>query len=80
MLKDSLEKLTKIKTGTKQKQFKFLKNLALELGVTQAKIVPANQIVVENRVVLKCRVVSKKYFKILMCPPYTLTVKNSEKF
>jgi predicted metal-binding protein len=52
----------------------FLEDLALELGASAAKVIPANEVVVENRVVLKCRVGCKHYGKTLMCPPYSPSV------
>jgi len=52
-------------------QFDFLKDLALELGASAAKVIPANEIIVENRVVLKCRVGCKHYGKTLICPPHS---------
>jgi predicted metal-binding protein len=52
-------------------KFDFLKKLALELGASDAAIIPANKVVVEDRVVLKCRVGCDNYGKTLVCPPYT---------
>ncbi len=43
------------------------------MGAAEAKIIPASQIVVEDRVVLKCRVGCNNYGKTLACPPYTPT-------
>jgi predicted metal-binding protein len=68
-----------MKTETNTTTFKFLKDLALNLGATEAKIVPANEIVVENRVVLKCRIGCNKYGKTLMCPPYAPSVEEFQK-
>ena len=68
-----------MKTETNTSKFSFLKDLALELGATEAKIVPANEIVVENRVVLKCRIGCNKYGKTLMCPPYAPSVEEFQK-
>ena len=68
-----------MKTETSTTNFKFLEDLALELGATQAKIVPANQIVVENRIVLKCKIGCNKYGKTLMCPPYAPPVEEFRK-
>jgi predicted metal-binding protein len=51
--------------------FQFLVKLALEKGASDAKIIPANKVVVENRVVLKCKVGCNNYGKTLACPPYT---------
>ncbi|MDG6222304.1 MAG: DUF2284 domain-containing protein [Candidatus Bathyarchaeota archaeon] len=56
---------------SKESEFSFLTMLALELGASETKIIPANEIIVENRVVLKCRVGCKHYGKTLMCPPYS---------
>ncbi|MCW4015827.1 MAG: DUF2284 domain-containing protein [Candidatus Bathyarchaeota archaeon] len=64
---------------TDPKQFLFLKDLALKLGASEAKVIAANQIVVENRVVLKCRVGCKHYGKTLMCPPYSPSVDEFKK-
>jgi predicted metal-binding protein len=52
-------------------KFEFLRKLALELGASDAAIIQANQVVVEDRVVLKCRVGCDSYGKTLSCPPYT---------
>jgi predicted metal-binding protein len=60
-------------------KFGFLRDLALELGATVAKVIPADEIVVENRVVLKCRVGCKEYGKTLMCPPYAPSVDEFRK-
>jgi predicted metal-binding protein len=60
-------------------KFDFLKDLALKLGALEAKVVPANEIVVENRVVLKCRVGCKHYGRTLMCPPYSPNVEEFRK-
>jgi predicted metal-binding protein len=68
-----------MKTKTNTTQFTFLKDLALKLGATQAKIVPTNEIVVENRVVLKCKIGCNKYGKTLMCPPYAPSVEEFRK-
>jgi predicted metal-binding protein len=60
-------------------KFDFLKELALELGASDAKVILANDIVVENRVVLKCRVGCKHYGKTLMCPPHSPSVDEFRK-
>jgi predicted metal-binding protein len=60
-------------------KFDFLRELALELGASEAKVIPANEIIVENRVVLKCRVGCKHYGKTLMCPPHSLSVDEFRK-
>jgi predicted metal-binding protein len=52
-------------------KFEFLRKLALEGGALEAQIVPASMIVVEDRVVLKCRIGCTHYGQTLACPPYT---------
>ncbi|MCW4005628.1 MAG: DUF2284 domain-containing protein [Candidatus Bathyarchaeota archaeon] len=54
-------------------KFDFLKKRALELGASDAKLFPADQVVVEDRVVLKCKVGCNNYGKTLACPPFTPT-------
>jgi len=60
-------------------KFDFLRKLALELGAADAKVIPAEKVVVENRVVLKCKVGCPNYGKTLMCPPYTPTPEEFRK-
>lgn len=66
-------------TETRLAKFDFLKDLVLELGASAVKIIPAKDIVVENRVVLKCRVGCKHYGKTLMCPPHSPSVDEFRK-
>jgi predicted metal-binding protein len=60
-------------------KFDFLRKLALELGAADAKVIPADKVVVENRVVLKCKVGCSNYGKTLACPPYTPTAAEFRK-
>jgi predicted metal-binding protein len=60
-------------------KFQFLVKLALENGAMAAKIIPSNKVVVENRVVLKCKVGCNHYGKTLACPPYTPSVEEFQK-
>jgi predicted metal-binding protein len=60
-------------------KFDFLRKLALELGASDAKIIPANNVVVEDRVVQKCKVGCNNYGKTLTCPPYTPTAEEFRK-
>ena len=60
-------------------EFDFLRTLALNLGAAEAKVIPAQEIVVENRVVLKCRVGCDDYGRKLTCPPYTPKVDEFRK-
>ena len=52
-------------------KFDFLRKQALEMGAADAKIISADKVVVEDRVVLKCKVGCPNYGKTLACPPYT---------
>lgn len=61
------------------KEFEFLRKQALEAGATDARIIPADKIVVEDRVVLKCKVGCQHYGKTLACPPYTPTAAEFRK-
>ncbi len=66
-------------TKAEVEKFDFLRKLALELGAVDAKVIPASKIVVEDRVVLKCKVGCNNYGKTLACPPYTPTAKEFRK-
>jgi predicted metal-binding protein len=60
-------------------KFQFLVKLALEKGAADAKIIPTKKIVVEDRVVLKCKVGCNHYGKTLACPPYTPSAEEFRK-
>ncbi len=60
-------------------KYQFLVKLALEKGATDAKILPANKVVVEDRVVLKCKLGCNHYGETLACPPYTPTAEEFRK-
>ena len=64
---------------TSETDFDFLKELATQMGVSAVKVIPAKEIIVENRVVLKCRVGCRHYGKTLMCPPYSPSVDEFRK-
>jgi len=51
----------------------FLVDTALSLGAADAKVIPASDVVVEDRVTLKCRAGCVSYGKKLTCPPYVPT-------
>jgi predicted metal-binding protein len=57
--------------------YDFLRVRALEIGAIDAKIIPVEKIVIEDRVVLKCQLGCEKYGKTLACPPYA---PSPEKF
>ena len=44
-----------ISSEIESNQFAFLEKAALELGAIDAKVIPASEVFVENRVPLKCR-------------------------
>jgi predicted metal-binding protein len=70
------------KSMTIQKEtekFDFLKKRALELGAADAKVIRADHVVVEDRVVLKCKVGCNNYGKTLACPPYTPSAEEFRK-
>ena len=62
-----------------ENQFDFLEKLALDSGAIEAKIIPAENVVVEDRVVLKCIAGCPSYKKKLNCPPYAPTVDEFRK-
>ena len=57
----------------------LLRNRALELGAVDAKIIPVGSIVIEDRVVLKCKLGCEKYGKTLACPPFAPTPEQFRK-
>lgn len=60
-------------------KYQFLAKLALQKGAKDAKIIPTSKVVVEDRVVLKCKVGCKQYGKTLACPPYTPSAEEFRK-
>nr|WP_319373926.1 DUF2284 domain-containing protein [uncultured Methanobacterium sp.] len=59
----------------KNDNYRVLEKFALDLGVASAKIIPAEKVVVEDRVRLKC-MVCPYYGKNLKCPPYTPNIEE----
>jgi predicted metal-binding protein len=57
----------------------FLRDMALDQGAVEAKIITTDQIVVEDRIVFKCRVGCVNYGKTLSCPPHTPTAEEFRK-
>jgi predicted metal-binding protein len=68
-----------LKAQTEQGNLDFLRKMALELGASDAKVISANKIVVEDRVVLKCKIGCTNYGKTLACPPYTPSAEEFRK-
>jgi predicted metal-binding protein len=60
-------------------KFDFLRKMALKMGAVDAKIITADKIIVEDRIVLKCKVGCTNYGKTLSCPPYTPTAEEFRK-
>ncbi len=54
-------------------EFAFLAEAARSLGAADAKVIPAADVIVENRVPLKCRAGCIGYGKKLTCPPHVPT-------
>lgn len=58
------------KANGKKNRFKFLLDHASDLGAKEARIIPSKKIVVENRVILKCKSGCHMYGHKLICPPF----------
>lgn len=52
---------------------------ALKLGAVDAKIIPVDKIVIEERLVLKCSLGCEKYGKTLACPPHSPTPEKFQR-
>ncbi|MBI5440941.1 MAG: DUF2284 domain-containing protein [Deltaproteobacteria bacterium] len=64
-----------MRTMVEEERFAFLIERAKELGAHRAAIIPAGQVVVDERVRLKCGVpVCEGYNNYLHCPPNTMAV------
>jgi len=61
------------------KSLNFLRKQAVELGATEAKIIPVKKIVIEDRVIFKCKLGCEKYGKTLACPPHAPTPEEFRK-
>jgi len=57
----------------KTPSFDFLISAARKMGATDARVISSSQVVVENRVPLKCRTGCPTYGTRLTCPPYVPT-------
>jgi predicted metal-binding protein len=65
--------MPKQKAKEKNGEFHFLLEEARRLGALEAKIIDSNKVVVEDRVLLKCRTGCDSYGKKFVCPPFTPT-------
>ncbi len=59
--------------------FQFLVEEAGRLGATEAKIVTPGRVVVEDRVLLKCKTGCNMYGQKFVCPPHTPTPQEFRK-
>ncbi len=75
----SYELIMMNRVETESSRFAFLEKAALELGAIDAKVIPASDVFVENRVPLKCRTGCVGYGKKLTCPPYVPTAEEFRK-
>jgi predicted metal-binding protein len=60
-------------------KFDFLRKMAIKMGAVDAKVITADKVIVEDRIVLKCKVGCVNYGKTLACPPYTPTAEEFRK-
>ncbi len=60
-------------------EFDFLLELAKEIGATDARIISSDKVVVEERVVLKCKSGCHMYGHKFVCPPFTPTPSEFQK-
>jgi predicted metal-binding protein len=65
--------MTNQKAKGKAKELDFLIDEARKLGALEAKIISSNKVVVEDRVLLKCRTGCDSYGKKFVCPPFAPT-------
>lgn len=62
-----------------ERDLERLRELALKLGASEAKPIPAHAVVVRNWVRWKCRFGCSEYGKRLTCPPYSPTPEETER-
>jgi len=65
--------MAKPRRKTKTKEFDFLLEEAKRLGAVEAKLFNPDKMVVEDRVLLKCRTGCDSYGKKFVCPPFAPT-------
>lgn len=65
--------MPKQKQKSRTKGFDFLLEEAKKLGALEAKIISSDKVVIEDRVLLKCRTGCDSYGKKFVCPPFTPT-------
>ena len=73
LIKKTFRTVIPMPQSTTKPDLSFLVNTARKLGAHEAKIIPATDVFVENRVPLKCRAGCIGYGKKLTCPPHVPT-------
>ncbi len=68
-----------MKKADKIKSLDFLRKQVMDLGAAEAKIIQVEKIVIEDRVVFKCKLGCEKYGKTLACPPHAPTPNEFRK-
>ena len=63
----------------KIENYKFLEKAALDHGFANAKVIPMDKVVIEDRLRLQCRVSCSHYGKNLKCPPYAPSMDEFRK-
>jgi predicted metal-binding protein len=71
--------MLKQKPKRKANEFTFLLEEANRLGTREAKIISPSKVVVEDRVLLKCRTGCQSYGHKFVCPPYPPTPNEFRK-
>ncbi len=71
--------MSKQRPKRKTKEFDFLVKEAKKLGALEAKIIGPEKVVVEDRVLLKCRSGCHMYGHKFVCPPFTPTADEFRK-
>lgn len=62
-----------------EKDLKELKDLALDEGAVSAEIIPAHEVVYDERTIHKCQFGCPAYGRFLTCPPHTPSPAEFEK-
>jgi predicted metal-binding protein len=62
-----------------EKELEALKKLALERGAVSAEVIPAHEVVFDERAVHKCQFGCPSYGRYLTCPPHTPPPSEFEK-
>ena len=71
--------MIKQESRMKMKESKFLLKEAKRLGASEAKVIRSHQVVVEDRVVLKCKSGCHMYGHKFVCPPFAPTPNEFRK-